>query len=87
MLFILVFNTNGLSYNYNNYSKPEDLLKWYSPTGEKPGTFYEYITKNPYKETKFISTTDKFDEKINYNITFSILVNDMIYDRIGIGEG
>lgn len=57
-------------------------MKWYSPTGEKPGTFYEYITKNPYKETKFISTTDKFDEKINYNITFSILVNDLIYDRI-----
>jgi len=82
LLFILIFNTKGFSYNYKNCSKPEDLLKWYSPNGEQPGTFYEYITNNPYKETKFFSTTDYLDEKVNYNITFSILVNNLIYDRI-----
>ena len=53
IIVILVSNTSEVLIDRNKYILPEEILTWYSPNGEKPGTFEEYITKHPYQKTEF----------------------------------
>lgn len=78
----ITINPNDLSTNYNNYKFPEEILYWYSPNGETPGTYEEYILKNPYQKTEFLQPNINSQNKINNNKTLSILIHNNIYDKV-----
>ena len=57
-------------------------LEWYSPNGELPGTYEEYLRNHPLKSSLFLATEDTYDGTQTLADSVSILIDDDLYGDI-----
>ena len=57
-------------------------LEWYSPNGELPGTYEEYLRNHPLKSPLFLAPEYTYDGNQTLAVPISILVDDDLYGDI-----
>jgi len=90
ILLIIIFLISPISLNADTENKirPEqdgrllNKLIWYSPNGELPGTYEEYIRTHPLKPAIFYQSQDFMPSVITAGKSISILVNQHLYTKI-----
>jgi len=88
IIFIFFISPTGLIANTKNSSfKKQDgrflsKLQWYSPNGELPGTFEEYLQKHPFEPAVFYQSQDFTPYVITSVKSISILVDQLLYLKI-----
>ncbi len=78
--------TKNISANQQESGKQDgrfiEKLQWYSPNGELPGTYRDYLQSHPYAPIRFSKTTDYHTSILAENNTLAILVNEDLYPQI-----
>jgi hypothetical protein len=59
-----------------------EKLQWYSPNGELPGTYEEYLLNHPYKPARFSTPKEWKASVFSENYSLAILVNENLYPLI-----
>ena len=59
-------------------------LQWFSPNGELPGTYAEYLSKHPLTHARFTTPEDANNNnvKVKFDNSISILVDEDLYSGI-----
>ncbi len=59
-----------------------EKLQWYSPNGERPGTYEDYIFNHPYTPARFSTPKIVHTTVFSENDSLAILVNQNLYPSI-----
>ncbi|MCX6661385.1 MAG: Ig-like domain-containing protein [Euryarchaeota archaeon] len=59
-----------------------EKLQWYSPNGELPGTYEDYLLNHPYKPARFSTPKEWKASVFSENYSLAILVNENLYPLI-----
>jgi len=71
-----------LHWDTTNSEPPIKNLEWYSPNGELPGTYEEYLRNHPLKSSHFLSLKNTQDENQTLEDSISLLVDNDLYGEI-----
>ena len=87
ILFLFILPTGLFADNENRLLNRQDgrllkKLEWYSPNGELPGSYEDYIKKHPLKTALFFQSKDYYPNIISKGKSISILVNQLLYLNI-----
>jgi hypothetical protein len=75
---LLSNNVDSVKQDGRNMEK----LQWYSPNGELPGTYTEYLQNHPYTPVRFFETHEWHTSVFSENLSLAILVNENLYPLI-----
>ena len=57
-------------------------LQWFSPNGELPGTYAEYLSKHPLAHARFTTPENINNNNVKFDNSISILVDEDLYSGI-----
>jgi hypothetical protein len=73
---------------YDDFSKQDgrfiEKLQWYSPTGELPGTYNDYLKSHPLTPARFSTPDGLNTEDFSQNNSLAILVDETLFTAIEI---
>ncbi len=74
--------TDEVDNNISKEVKYIEKLQWYSPNGELPGTFEEYLKEHPYTPAIFSIPDEYKSNSLSGSNSICVLINNALYPKI-----